>query len=686
MTELAAARHPSWFADGIVLTGNWEPLFFRRRNGIARVGEEDYFAEEHSEATVTKLAAAGVNLIITHFDKGAPLAAHMDEVERTRALAERCHRHGLKLGVYIRYDTLFTELLADDLPQAREWERVAGDGSRPTYPRQPWRKLACPSCDEHQTWIEDKVRLAVQYVRTDLIHFDGFGVGREPLSCQCDRCRRAFQQFLVEKYGKDAQRIKERYGHERLHCIEPPAFHPVGNPFVPANPIDEPGMQDWVEFRCALTARIHRRFAELIRSLDPEVAVEVNGWFQVHQNSYSTFGNDPALYASENDAMWTEDAHWPGLHDGVLVSRVREFKCAEALGNVPFSYIHGEDERQVQLCLAQALAFSHGALGHVGSGLPFAEPFWPLLERWIAFYRRHPRYFQGTRSLAAVAVLRHRPSLAFGGAETYRSLGLAEQTLLQAHIPFDVLFDEHLPERIERYRVIVLPNTTCLSDAAAEVIRRYVEAGGGLVVTEFAGHYDERRRERADTVLRSLVGPQAAPPYRIRTEGIFGYGLRTQVEPVRAGPVRRTVGGGRVAYLAGATYQQPARHGWALPPDWRELAEVVRWAAGSPMALRTNAPDTVLCEPRAAGDGAICVHVVNYDLAARAGAAPFIVEIALPPGRSAGRVWWLDPDGNGGEGVPLQRRTAGGWCGVEVPALDVYGLIVLELLNAETSS
>jgi hypothetical protein len=100
------------------------------------------------------------------------------------------------------------------------------------------------------------------------------------------------------------------------------------------------------------------------------------------------------------------------------------------------------------------------------------------------------------------------------------------------------------------------------------------------------------------------------------------------------------------------------------------------------MAIRTAAPETVLCEPRATRDGGRVVHVVNYDLEKRP--APFMLEVAVPPGRAVRRALWLDPESNGGEGVTLRHLVAEGWCGVEVPALDVYGLISLEFVDRET--
>ncbi len=672
MTE--KSRHPSWFSEGIVFTGNWEPLFMRRRAGRARYNESELYLEEHSESTVKELAEAGINLIITHFTKGGSAEEEAEEVEMTRLLAQRCHRFGIKLGTYIRYDTLYPDLLGDR-PEALGWERRMWDDSRPTYSRQSFRKLACPTCEEHLKWVEEKVELAIRYVEADLIHFDGFEVGNEPASCQCTRCREAFHRFLVEKYDDDRERMKERFGHTHLDRIDPPHYHPVTAPFVPANPVPQPVAQDWAEFRWSLTARIHRRLSNLIRSLNPEAAVEVNGGFSVDRNAYVSRGGDVAIYASNNDAVWTEDQHWPGIQDGVLVSRVRQFKCVQGLGNVAFSYIRGDTERQLRLSFGQAMAFNNGSLGHVGSGLPMQEPYWPVIRKWLRFFRSNEGLLQGTTGLARVAVLRHRASLAFGGGEAYRSAGVAEQVLIQSHIPFDILYDQHLPDRIGNYAAIILPNAVCLSDQEADRFQRYVSEGGGLVVTERSGFFDEVRREREDTVLRPLVGDRAHPAWLARNEGLFGGNRRILTPEQKLETIQREFGEGRVAYLPGATYQNQGAHIWSLPEDWRELEEAVRWAANSPMPILTDAPPTVVCEPLSTHDRHRVVHLVNYDLTHPA--QNITLDAEIPEDRTVRRVRRHDLDADAHQDLSYNLRN--GRCQVRIPDLDIYALVEIEL-------
>ena len=71
--------------------------------------------------------------------------------------------------------------------------------------------------------------------------------------------------------------------------------------------------------------------------------------------------------------------------------------------------------------------------------------------------------------------------------------------LERSHIPFDVLFDDGLTaEGLSGYRVLVLPDSVCLSDAECAAISAWVADGGTLVATYQTSLADEwgDRRDR----------------------------------------------------------------------------------------------------------------------------------------------------------------------------------------------
>jgi hypothetical protein len=123
-------------------------------------------------------------------------------------------------------------------------------------------------------------------------------------------------------------------------------------------------------------------------------------------------------------------------------------------------------------------------------------------ERWILNARPMPwaallvseqtRQYVAYKDIAA----RYLPHL-FG---TFRAA-------LEEHRALDLINDWDLtPERLARYRVLVLANAAALSDAQVQAVRAFVAAGGGLVATCETSLCDELGRAHPDFALADLFG------------------------------------------------------------------------------------------------------------------------------------------------------------------------------------
>jgi hypothetical protein len=131
-------------AQPVVMVTNHEPLMFRRRVGAGTDAVEAY-EYEHSEAAVEALARRGVTWHRTHFYKGFGLRAEREEVERTRQFIQLCHRHGIKVEVYIQWGTLQYETLLAECPDMLDWcvETEEGHYAGICYSHQYFRYRPC---------------------------------------------------------------------------------------------------------------------------------------------------------------------------------------------------------------------------------------------------------------------------------------------------------------------------------------------------------------------------------------------------------------------------------------------------------------------------------------------------------------------------------------------------------------
>ena len=82
-----------------------------------------------------------------------------------------------------------------------------------------------------------------------------------------------------------------------------------------------------------------------------------------------------------------------------------------------------------------------------------------------------------------------------------------ETVLMENHIPHDFILDDQISkERLEKYRLVILPNVRCMSDNEIEILKEYVHNGGNLLATYETSLYDHNGRPREDFGLTELFG------------------------------------------------------------------------------------------------------------------------------------------------------------------------------------
>ncbi|MGH9617842.1 MAG: beta-galactosidase trimerization domain-containing protein, partial [Acidobacteriaceae bacterium] len=132
--------------------------------------------------------------------------------------------------------------------------------------------------------------------------------------------------------------------------------------------------------------------------------------------------------------------------------------------------------------------------------------------RWTA---KHDAHFRTRRSIANIGVvIGQSTQLLYPGPATARSHAYMHETtegiydaLLQGRFAFDFVHEDRLdPDRLSKYRALLLPNIAMLSDRQCQQIRDYVRSGGSIMASFETGLYDENLQPRADFGLADLLG------------------------------------------------------------------------------------------------------------------------------------------------------------------------------------
>ena len=179
--------------EPIVMVGNWDsaPIFRTRKGGYQTWDIEDYPAT-HSEEAIIRLKEMGVTMAMIHCFKGFGLEAEKQQLDDAKKLAALCKKHGLRVGAYIG-STIAYETFLPEMPEAQSWFVPDYLGQPVTYGSQTFRKRVYFMHPGYKAYIKKVVRIAVEELHADLIHFDNTSMrGAAPIFFHPMAIRRIF--------------------------------------------------------------------------------------------------------------------------------------------------------------------------------------------------------------------------------------------------------------------------------------------------------------------------------------------------------------------------------------------------------------------------------------------------------------------------------------------------------------
>jgi hypothetical protein len=601
---------------------------------------------------------------VIHFYKGFGLEAEREHLEYARKLTALLKKYGIRVGVYVGSTIAYETFLAEK-PEAESWFVPDFLGKPVFYDDQTFRKRVYFMHPGYREYMKRVLRLAVADFKVDEIDFDNTSMQAQPPIFQHPMAIQDFREYLKNKYTLET--LKKRFGFSNMKYVLPPRYD------RPLTTIDDPLFEEWADFRCRQLNSYYAELAQFIRGLNPNTAIATNPHSGISgRNTIWDQGVDYPTLVPHMDIVWTEEGNEATVTpQGILVSKIRTYKMATSLKKRVITYTAGS--RGGKLQMAESMAYNRQSLGMVGSvlegyNLPEDQ------RKYIRFFIDNFEYFRDVDNIADVAVLHSHATMGFNNDRPWQSSMLFEQALIQARVPFDIIFDQQL-EDLSKYRVLALPDQECLSDAQLELIRKFVNAGGGLVATEATSLYTNWRQRRPDFGLKGLL--QITPP--------AWAGRRAPEKLLDIAPVRNQVGKGRAVYVAQVrpaiekppSVQMNSQY-WKLPLNWQDLIAEVKWAAGGELSLETKAPETVTAELlEQKNSGRLMVHLLNYDVERRPTVNNIEVSLQLPDGKTVKQVAVISPDEVAVLSLPHVVKDAR--VRFTLPKLVTYSIVVVTL-------
>jgi hypothetical protein len=274
----------------------------------------------------------------------------------------------------------------------------------------------------------------------------------------------------------------------------------------------DPGRRQYLEWRTARLIELWKRWDATVQAANPEARYIPNG-----PPSMKSAGELAAIQFTDNQARRGLTPPW---NNGRRAKELRSVMGRRPIGGIfsvgveePYRWKDSvQSEPEIQLWVAEGTANGMRPWVTKFSGVLYDRRWLPVVERIYEWHYRHESYLRNESPVAAIGLLyseqtgRYHPGVATGDRTEDHVLGMYH-ALIEARMPFELVHEAFLtPDRLDRFKVLVLADAAALSNAQCEAIRRYVERGGSVVATFASSLYDEWGQQRKDFGLADVFG------------------------------------------------------------------------------------------------------------------------------------------------------------------------------------
>ena len=591
-----ALKQPWWKTQGVFFAGGWEPLTGRIRRGVATEHAEEEYAWEYSEEHILRLKELGIVLLIGQFDRGLGDSDQAEHQDLARRQAELCHKHGLRHGCYLA-NTVWYESVRKDNPECEDWVAKAYDGQFVNYGGEAtFRWVACFNSPGWRARMKRQIDAALDFVKTDWLHFDNLGVWPEPDGCHCPHCQAKFRQYLQDRYPS-AEEQKRRFGFTGFDTFTIPNFYMRFCPPWKLDRIQNPLLQEWLDFRCWTVTDYIREMSTYARAKKPDVAIDGNAQSIWGVNQAMLHGVDQGAQSAYLDIVCEENPdHRPEDDPRAafpVTRKMRGMNYYRRLGKSIMTAFRDEETLAYNLAFAGDPGINF-MWGYSEPGRKSLNPHPPGVKELLDHFLTHRELYLQVRSAARTAVWRSKRSLRYVSTDTHLSACVMEHLLFTRRIPFSIVSDEYIDsERLKEFDLLILPDAEWVSDAQAEAIARFVEAGGSVLVTEQSGTMgDLGRRRQVPAFARLFAGSLSGASAQQEESGNFDPNKQFAVRSTAGLASYSRHGRGRAVYLPKIQYVHAphtfsseynvmydgidSRY-WKEPHNAREILDAVQW-------------------------------------------------------------------------------------------------------------
>ncbi|HEY7499416.1 MAG TPA: alpha-amylase family protein [Vicinamibacterales bacterium] len=433
----------------------------------------DYFRRLHADAAT--LSAGG---IVAYYPTEIPLhhrSAWLGATDPFGALAAGCRALGMR--VVARTDP---HAVREDVRKAHhDWISVTANGE----PRRHWANpdlwVTCALGPYNFEFMDEVHREIVTKYRVDGIFANRWAP--QGGDCYCTNCQQNFRAAT----GRDLPRSADRR---------------------------DPTRRAFIEWRKARLTELWKKWDATVRSVNPDARFIPNG-----PPDMKTAGELAAIQFADFQARRGVTPPWA---NGRRAKEFRSVMGRRPVGGIfsvgleePYRWKDSvQSEPEIRLWVAEGTANGMRPWVTKFSGVLYDRRWLPIVERIYEWHYKHERYLRNEAPLARVALLHSEQTATYhaGVGQNDRPddhvLGMYH-ALVEARVPFELVHEAFLtPDRLDRFKLLILADAAALSNDQCEAIRGYVRRGGSLLATFASSLFDELGARRSDFGLADLFG------------------------------------------------------------------------------------------------------------------------------------------------------------------------------------
>lgn len=407
-----------------------------------------------------------------------PKHAGLGEHDQIGEICAHLQAAGKRFILY--YSTIFDKKLYDAHP---DWRIIGGGAEGDMFGHNSRYKHVCPN----SPYRDYTVRALEEIARNYPIEGAFLDMTFWPAVCYCQHCKKAWNEAS-------------------------------GGQAIPTQDWNDPVWKRFVRWRYAVMTGFIRDCVAALHKYRPEIVVSYQCPNQIHNGWI--MGDD--INAADSGGIPSHDVYYPSGHIHLSLqprlfqstSPVHPFdvfisRPVVGLRDMPSMkpYIHMLAETCSVLANGGAVIYIDQI--HPDGGL--YQDHWDQFKQLNVEVARRQE-FTGGDPVPFVGVYFSQDTRDFFGQDDFEERYMAEfagacKALLEEHILFDIVTPRNLDD-LTKYRVIVLPNTVCLSKNEVDVLRCFAAGGGGLVGTYEVSSGNEWNEPYPQPALGDVFGIQ----------------------------------------------------------------------------------------------------------------------------------------------------------------------------------